>query len=110
MSKSFDFNTIKPITMTVTLSDEEKTTLLVMTPDKKLMGELMAFRNIQDNVNDDGTLDALYELTGKLLSRNKNGITITAKKLKSLYPDITYIVAFLRAYTDFVKEVIDSKN
>ena len=71
MAKSFDFNKIKPKTMNVTLSDEKKTTLVVMTPDKKLKEELENLKNEIENADEDETLDILYDLTARLMSRNK---------------------------------------
>lgn len=110
MAKSFDFNKIKPKTMNVTLSDEEKTTLVVMTPDKRLKDELENIKTEVENADEEETLDLLYELTAKVMSRNKNGIVITAEKLKELYEDVSYIVAFLEVYSEFVDELTNSKN
>ena len=110
MAKSFDFNKIKPKTMNVTLSDEEKTTLVIMTPDKRLKEELENLKNEVENADEDETLDILYDLTAKVMSRNKNGIVITAEKLRKLYDDESYIFAFLEAYSEFVNELANSKN
>ena len=110
MAKSFDFNKIKPKTMNVTLSDEKKTTLVVMTPDKKLKEELENLKNEIENADEDETLDILYDLTARLMSRNKNGIVITIETLKELYEDESYILAFLEAYSEFVNELVNSKN
>lgn len=110
MAKTFDFNKVKPKTMTVTLSDEKKTTLLVMTPDKKLRDQLVAlYENIED-ADEDEVQEALYDLTAKVMSRNKQGIEITAEKLKELYEDVDYLMAFLDAYSEFVGELTNSKN
>ena len=111
MAKSFDFNKVKPKTMSVTLSDEKKTTLLVMTPDKRLKDELSSlYENIEDTDDEDEINEALYELTAKVMSRNKQGIEITPEKLTKLYPDISYIMAFLDAYIEFIDEAVNSKN
>ena len=110
MANTFDFNKVKLKTMDVTLSDEKKTTLVVMTPDKKLMDELKSFKGASQNLDETEVLDSLYELTAKIMSRNKNNIKISAEMLKELYDDIGYIIAFLNAYIDFVKELINSKN
>ena len=110
MSKSFDFNKIKPKTMTVTLSDEKKTSLMVMMPDKRLKDELtFIYEDIKDS-DEDEVSEALYELTSKIMSRNKQGIEITSEKLKELYPDVNYIMAFLNAYVEFIDEMANSKN
>lgn len=111
MARSFDFNKIKPKTMSVTLSDEKKTTLLVMTPDKRLKDELSStYENIADTDDEDDISEALYELTAKVMSRNKQGVEITPEKLREMYPNEDHIIAFLNAYTEFIDEVINSKN
>lgn len=110
MAKSFDFNKLKARTMNVTLSDEEKTTLVITTPDKALRDELVSIKDSFEDAEDDEVLEAIYELTAKVMSRNKNGIVITAEKLKELYDDVTLILSFLEAYTEFVNELSSSKN
>ena len=110
MAKSFDFNKIKPNTMNVTLSDEEKTTLMVMTPDKGLRDELVSLYEDINDSDEDEVNEALYELSAKVMSRNKQGIKITSEKLKELYPDTDYLMAFLNAYVEFIDEMTNSKN
>lgn len=110
MAKSFDFNKIKPKTMNVTLSDEEKTTLVLMTPSKGLKDELSY---LTDNINeedDEETIEALYNVASKILSRNTQNIEITSERLRELYPDENYIIAFLQSYGEFVYEATNSKN
>lgn len=110
MAKSFDFNKIKPKTMNVTLSDENKTVLSVMTPDKKLRDDLVALYDNVDETDEDEINEALYDLSARVMSRNKQGIEINSKQLKELFPDHMFIMAFLNAYIEFVGEVADSKN
>lgn len=110
MAKSFDFNKIKPKTMNVTLSDENKTVISVMTPDKKLRDDLVALYENVDETDEDEINEALYDVSARVMSRNKQGVKIDAIQLKKLYPDHTYIMAFLNAYVDFVGELTESKN
>lgn len=110
MANTFDFNKVKLKTMNVTLSDEKKTTLIITTPDKKLMDELKSFKNLTQNLDETDVLDSLYELAAKIMSRNKTGVKVSAEMLKELYDDMGYLIAFLNAYTDFVKDLIGSKN
>lgn len=111
MAKTFDFNKLKAKTMTVILSDEHKTTLVLKTPTKALYDEMREARNEFNNVNDEDELHtALYEVTAKIMSNNKAGIEITPEKLRELYDEVEYIKAFLTAYTEFVNENTRSKN
>lgn len=110
MAKSFDFNKIKPKTMNVTLSDENKTVISVMTPDKKLRDDLVSLYENVDETDEDEINEALYDLSARVMSRNKQGIEIKPKQLKELFPDHMFIMAFLNAYVEFIGEVTDSKN
>lgn len=110
MAKSFDFNKIKPKTMNVTLSDEKKTVISVMTPDKKLRDDLVSLYENIDDSDEDEINEALYGLSARVMSRNKQNIEISEEKLKELYPDPTYIMAFLNAYVEFINELTSSKN
>lgn len=111
MAKSFDFNKLKPKTMTVTLSDEVKTKLIVKTPTKALQEELIEIKDaLSDDADDDEALEALYEVVSKIMSNNTNNIKISVDKLKDLYDDSDYLLAFLQVYYDFVNEFIDEKK
>lgn len=110
MAKSFDFNKIKPKTMLVTLSDEAKTTLTILTPDKRLRDDLVGLYDNTNGADDDEVNEALYELTARIMSRNKHEIEITSDQLKELYPDLSYIIAFINAYIEFINEATNSKN
>jgi hypothetical protein len=67
------------------------------------------YENIE-NSDEDEVNEALYEVSAKIMSRNKQGVEITADKLKELYEDPNYIMAFLNAYTDFIGALSNSKN
>ena len=110
MAKSFDFNKLKPNTMTVTLSDEEKTVLQVLAPNKRLKDEMVALYENIDDADEDDVNEALYNIASKIMSRNNQGLEITVEKLKSLYEEPRYIMAFLDAYSEFIGELTDSKN
>lgn len=110
MAKTFDFNKHKPRTMTVTLSDDEKSVFSVMTPDKRLRDELIALYEDINNSDEDEVNDALYELTAKVMSRNVEKFSVTSEQLRELYPDPSYVMAFLNAYVDFIAEMSNAKN
>lgn len=110
MSKTLNFNQIKKQYFTVTLPNDEATTLMICTPTKAIMDE---FISMQDNLSADsmgtGAIDELYSLCAKIMSRNKGGIKITADKLVKIL-DFEDIIVFIRGYTDFISEVTNSKN
>lgn len=108
MPQTLDFNKIKKSSLTITLPDDDHTKLLLMTPTKKLLTELQeTYLSDHDTVGED--LEALYQLTAKLMSRNKAGISVTADQLSELL-DSEDIAIFFDAYTDFVKNFANQKN
>ena len=110
MAKTFDFNKLKAKTMTVILSDEDKTTLVLKTPTKALYEEMKEAREEFTNVEDHDELEtALYDVTAKIMTNNKDNIEITPEQLRALY-EVEYVKAFLEAYTEFVTENTRSKN
>lgn len=113
MAKALNFNNIKKQFLTVTLADDEKTTLLIATPDKRTMSELTVFQDQIESMTDEPdaeTMDALYDITARLMSRNKGGKKITKEYLESICFDFEDIMIFFRAYKDFLSEIISSKN
>ena len=111
MANSFDFNKLKPKTMTVTLSDKEKTTLLVMTPSKGLRDDLVnLYENIENTTDNEELEEALYDVASRVMSRNKQGKYVSPVTLKELYPEPEYIMAFLNAYVDFIGSITQGKN
>lgn len=112
MARAINFNTIKKQYLTVTLADEKKTTLLVGTPTKELMDELIRLQSDvkeDENENNEETLDDLYLACARVMSRNKGGIKVDKKLLEKNF-DFEDIKLFFEAYMDFLGEVMGSKN
>lgn len=112
MGKSINFNNVKKHFLTVTLNDEDNTTLLVTTPSKGIFNELALFQELAGGVGeekDPETVDSLYELTAKLMSRNKGNIKITKEHLEEIF-DLEDIIIFFNAYMEFIAEISATKN
>lgn len=109
MAKSLDFNKIKKNYLNITLNDENQTKLSVFTPTKILMSELMS--NLPDDMSNTSEEDLaeLYDLSARLMSRNKQGITVTGEQLEEIL-DVEDLVIFFNAYTDFITELMNEKN
>lgn len=112
MAKALNFNTVKKNYWTVTLPDEKQTTLMIGTPTKALIGELMTLQetieDMRDDINDE-TMGELYRICAKILSRNKTNTKITVDDIEDVF-DFEDIVILFDAYTSFVSEVCRSKN
>ena len=83
---------------------------MITTPTKSVLD---SFVSIKDELTDENmseeAIDELYSLCTKIMNRNKTGVVITKEKLHSLF-DFEDIIVFIRAYSDFISEVTNSKN
>lgn len=113
MAKALNFNNVKKTYLTVTLADEDNTTLMIGTPTKAIMDDLVALQDSLEGISDEeASIEATEELYGacaKLMSRNKGGIKISKEYLEEVF-DFEDIIIFFNAYMDFIAEVTGGKN
>ena len=113
MAKSLNFNNVKKQFLTITLADEKCTTLMICTPTKAIMDDLIVLQESMTAVNNNETnteaVDDLYEACARVMSRNKAGVKITKEFLANIF-DFEDIILFFNAYMEFIDEVIGSKN
>ena len=113
MSKAINFNNVKKHYLTVTLADENKTTLMIGTPTKAIMDELLLLQSSLERLNEEegsaDVTDDLYISCAKVMSRNKGGINISKEYLAEIF-DFEDITLFFTAYMDFISEVTSVKN
>ena len=113
MAKPLNFNNLKKRYLSVTLADENQTTLFIGMPSKVIMDNLTllqaSLESIRDNENDADAIDDMYDACAKVMSRNKAGIRIDKEFLENLF-DMEDIIVFFDAYMNFVTEVTDQKN
>lgn len=108
MPKALNFSKVKKSFFPVTFDDEEKTTILVGTPTKAIMGELSHLVASVDDESD-ADIDDLYEACAKIMGRNKTGFNVTTEFLAARM-DFEDIKIFFSAYMDFIGEVMSAKN
>ena len=111
--KSLNFNNVKKTYLTVTLADENNTTIMIGTPTKAIMDDLVLLQSgletiSEDDANVDAT-DELYSACAKVMSRNKGDIKISKEFLEEIF-DFEDIMIFFNAYMDFITEVTSGKN
>lgn len=112
MAKTLDFNKAKKTYLTVTLSDANSTTIMIGTPTKAIMDDLMAIREVMDDIGDgsDNKLtEELYRLCAKVMSRNKGGVLVSQQLLEETL-DFEDILIFFNAYMEFIGEITNVKN
>jgi hypothetical protein len=113
MAKVLNFNNVKKQFLTITLADEKHTTLMIGTPTKAIMDDLIVLQESMtaannDEINNEAT-DDLYNACARVMSRNKGGVKITKEFLAEIF-DFEDILLFFNAYMEFIDEVIGSKN
>ena len=110
---AFYFNTMKKASLEIILNDERQTKIHLYTPSKKLLTELVGLSKglstITDDTNDIEDIDQLYAICAKVISRNRENITISSDKLESIF-DMEDLIIFLEAYIEFMAEIQSSKN
>lgn len=110
MAKAIDFNKSKKSFWTVTLPDEKKSVLLIGTPTKAVFDELISIKaSLEGDSVGVEVINDLYEVSAKIMSRNKTGHVVTVDTLQNLF-DFEDIIVFIHGYTDFLHEVTGSKN
>ena len=112
MAKSLDFNNVPKKYLTVTLADEKKTTLIIGTPTKQIMDDLIVLRDLKDGMGEEAdseVMDGLYSACARIMSRNKGGIKIEKSLLEEIF-DFEDIMIFFNAYMNFINEINESKN
>ncbi len=112
MAKTLNFNSVAKRYLNVTFADENNTTIMVGTPTKRLLEELVNLESsigITNTEDDFEAFDELYGVCAKLMSRNKGGVTITKEFLEDNF-DMEDILIFLKGYMSFITEISNQKN
>lgn len=114
MSKTLDFNTLQRPTLLLTMLDDEKTQLKVSTPNEALVTELSAVAPQLETLAETGgkeAIDAIYDLAARLISCNRDRVTVTGEELRVKYRlDLESMIVFFDAYVDFINEITNAKN
>ena len=109
-----DLNAVQLETLDLTLQDEARTTLHVKTPTEALVAELEAFTpemlTVLRTGNKEG-VQSIYDLAARLISCNREGITITGEELLGKYRmTLESAVVFFSAYMDYITGITNQKN
>ena len=109
-----DLNAVQLETLDLTLQDAERTTLHVSTPTEALIAELESFTPemlaVIKTGNKEG-VQSIYDLAARLISCNREGITITASELLGKYRmTLESAVVFFSAYMDYITGITNQKN
>lgn len=114
-----DFNQLIQPTLDLTMSDEDKTDITVTIPTEGLVEELEKMRENVTTIfakENPDAIDACYDLAARIISCNRQGIQVSVDDLKNKYwptdkkVNQLHLLAFFKAYNDFIKELEHEKN
>lgn len=114
-----DFNQLTQPVLDLVMMDEEKTAITVTTPTEGLIEELEAMRSNVSTIfaaDNPDSIAACYDLAARVISCNRQGINVTVDDLKNKYwpkdkmTNQIYLLAFFKAYIDYIKEIENEKN
>lgn len=113
MSKPLNFNKTKKRYLTVTLADENQTTVMVGTPTKRVLSAIISLQDDITNAENgevyEEQLDDMYAICAEIMNHNKMGVKIEKELLEDIF-DFDDIMTFFNAYMDFIYEGTAGKN
>ena len=114
-----NFNAINRPTLELIMQDKAQTVITVTTPSEKLVEELQEtlpeLQNILGAGGEEST-EAAYDLAARLMSYNKEGLTVTVEDLQTKYwpvnkmENLVNMLVFIKAYAEFIEEINNAKN
>ena len=113
MNRTLNLNTAKRPTFELTLMDENETTLHVKVPSLALFKELQAMSDDLNALDDSDTsaLDAVYDLLARLLSCNRENLTLSGAELTNKYNvDFESALLVISEYVSFLTDIVNAKN
>ena len=114
MAKVLDLNAIKMPTLELIFTDAARTTIHVTAPTEALINEMESWvkTGLEPlSAGDSRSMEMAYDLTARLLSSNREHLTITAADLQGKYNvDIWTLIAILNGYTEFISDLKNEKN
>lgn len=114
MDNVVNFNRYRPPILKVEMLDAAGTVLQVVPPTVELQEELRAKSADLYALltgNDADKRAGLYDLAARLMSCNRNMLTITPESIRTTYNLVEEdLVVFFEAYTNFVRGIEQAKN
>jgi hypothetical protein len=114
-----DFRTLSMPTLELDMVDKDNTHITVTTPTEELVEEMEEMRENVSTIfaaDNPDAIDACYDLAARVISCNRQGIQVSIDDLKSKYwptdkaVNQLHLLAFFKAYVDFINEIKNEKN
>lgn len=109
---ALNFNKINKKKFTVTLNDENNTTLILLNPTKQIMDNLIEIYTKSDemsDINEKEQIDYIYQTCVEILNRNMNKIKISKNVIEEIF-DMEDIGILMEEYFKFVSNQTLEKN
>lgn len=114
MAKKLDFNSVEPLVLELTMTDEARTRISVTTPTEALVEELQRVSpklNAAIKEKNGASIEQVYDLAARLISCNVEGLKVTKDELRGKYGlNLEKLLIFFGAYIDFINEITHEKN
>lgn len=110
---SLNLSTVRRPTLDLTFDDELETTLHVCFPTKDMVEALKQMDVAAMRDDDETSINQSYDFAASLISRNREGVRVTAEDLRTKYNmDLEALILFFNAYADYVAEIVraNAKN
>ena len=114
-----NFNQLIAPVLELEMADEAHTLITVTTPSEGLVEEVEKMASHASTIfseDNPDMLDACYDLAARVMSCNKEGLQVSVEDLKTKYwpadrvANQLHLLAFLKAYMDFIEEIKSAKN
>ena len=112
-NRSLNLNTAARPTFELTMMDDDETVLHVKVPELEVFKELQAVADDMNEMDesDAAALDEMYDFIARLLSCNREKLTITAEELTGKYKmDFESALLVISEYVDFLTDIVNTKN
>lgn len=113
MARILDLTTVERPTLELILNDDAHTKLHLTLPTEGMVQELQGVGKQLGKAqkgNTEGVAIA-YDLTARLMSCNRDGVTVTVDDLRGKYRfDLETLFIFYGAYLEFINEIKNAKN
>ena len=113
MNKVLDLNSAQRPTLELTMMDDDRTVIRVSTPTEAMVQELQSMGPNLGKLTkgDKSSVELIYDLAARLISCNRDFVTVTAEELRGKYRmDLESAILFFSAYMDFIAGITNEKN
>jgi len=110
---ALNLNTAKRPVFTLTLMDDAETTIHVKVPEMEMFKEIQGMSAELSALGDDSpeAVDAIFDITSRILSCNRERLTLSAEDLRGKYRmGLEEVLLVFGSYMEFITDIVKEKN